>query len=74
VTWDQWVPRTAPAQSTDPTRVGNTVQDNGATLIANQASIHTCTRCNAAIITNGDPAWCIPCGRRIRKVAPRATH
>lgn len=45
-----------------------------ATLTSPQASIYTCTRCNAAIITNGDAAWCIPCGRRMRKVAPRATR
>lgn len=43
-------------------------------LTTNRASVHTCTRCNASIITNGDAAWCIPCGRRMRKVTPRATH
>lgn len=45
-----------------------------ATFTSRQASIHTCTRCSASIITNGDAAWCIPCGRRMRKVTPRATH
>lgn len=42
-----------------------------AILTSPQASIHTCTRCNASIVTNGDAAWCIPCGRRMRKVAGR---
>lgn len=65
-------PPTPPAHNAH----GTTVTDEhfSGRLTTNQASIYACTRCNAAIITNGDAAWCIPCGRRMRKVAPRATR
>lgn len=73
--WVQLYPTKAPTQSAR-NAVGNTVADErfSGRLTTNQASIHTCTRCNASIVTNGDAAWCIPCGRRMRKVAGRATR